>query len=126
MFMVPYCTCCCFIYIFSFMQADRLKQAGYDFVILGFKENPKRHSVLSNGTDGQTSKFFTKYPEVVKLWRSFCRKHYKHAGEVTGESSTVAPVVEDSSVAPQEAKSVLSELMGSVEHLDVLEPVCFH
>lgn len=108
------------------MQADRLKQAGYDFVILGFKENPKRHSVLSYATDGQAKEFLTKYPEIVKLWRTFCREHYKHARVVTGESSTV-PAVADSpqAVTPQESNSVLSQLMASAEHPDVLEPLCF-
>jgi wobble nucleotide-excising tRNase len=54
------------------IQAKRLNKGGYHFVILGFKANQKKQSLLTFTTDGIASGFLTQYPKVKQLWEAFC------------------------------------------------------
>ena len=60
--------------VYSRFQARRLNKGGYHFVILSFKANERRNSLLTFTTDGIASAFLAQYPKGKLLWETFCKK----------------------------------------------------
>ena len=66
--------CVLLMVCYSLFQARRLNKGGYHFLIMGFKANQKKHSLLTFTTDGIAASFMTDYPKVKLLWEAYCKK----------------------------------------------------
>ena len=51
-----------------------MNKGGYHFVILGYKANERKHSLVTFTTDGIASTFLAQYPKVNLLWETYCKK----------------------------------------------------
>ena len=70
------------------VQAKRLNGVGYHFIVLGFKANQKKNSLLTFSTDGVASDFLLRYPKVKLLWEAYCKKELSlsHLESIPGQA----------------------------------------
>ena len=69
------------------VQARRLNSVGYHFIVLGFKANQKKNSLLTFSTDGVASDFLLRYPKIKLLWEAYCKKEMSlsHPESIPGQ-----------------------------------------